>query len=108
LETAVYRLVQEALTNVAKHARASKVRVSVQETDGEIRVEVRDDGAGFDPDAVDRGFGLDGMKERVGLAGGTLRIESGDGGTLLSAKLPARHSHRDERAAWSRADQAAS
>jgi signal transduction histidine kinase len=108
LETAVYRLVQEALTNVAKHARASRVRVSVQETEGEIRVEVHDDGAGFDPDAVDRGFGLDGMRERVGLAGGTLRIESGDGGTLLSANLPARHSHRDERAAWSRADQAAS
>lgn len=108
LETAVYRLVQEALTNVAKHARASRVQVSVHEADGEITVEVRDDGAGFDPRAVDSGFGLDGMKERVGLAGGTLHIESGEGGTLLSANLPARHSHRDGRSAWSRADQAAS
>jgi signal transduction histidine kinase len=108
LETTVYRLVQEALTNVAKHARASRVRVSVQAADGEIRIEVRDDGAGFDPKAVNRGYGLDGMKERVDLAGGTLRIESGEGGTLLSANLPARHSHRDERSAWSHADQAAS
>jgi signal transduction histidine kinase len=108
LETTVYRLVQEALTNVAKHARASRVQVTVREADGEIAVEVRDDGAGFDPQAVDRGFGLDGMRERVALAGGALSIESGEGGTLLSAFLPARHSHRDARSSWSGADQAVS
>ena len=51
LETTVYRLVQEALTNVAKHARADQVRVAVSESDGELLVEVQDDGAGFDPDA---------------------------------------------------------
>ena len=54
LETAVYRLVQEALTNVAKHARADVVRVAVTEADGELLIEVQDDGAGFDPDLATR------------------------------------------------------
>ena len=76
LETTVYRLVQEALTNVAKHARANRVRVTVRESDGELLVEVQDDGAGFDPDAGSHGFGLAGMHERVGLADGTLSIDS--------------------------------
>ena len=88
LETAVYRLVQEALTNVAKHARADAVRVAVTESDGELLIEVQDDGAGFDPDLATEGFGLAGMRERVALAGGTLSIESGEQGTLLSACLP--------------------
>ena len=70
LETAVYRLVQEALTNVAKHARANRVRVAVTESDGELLIEVQDDGAGFDPDISSDGFGLMGIRERVGLAGG--------------------------------------
>jgi len=108
LETAVYRLVQEALTNVAKHARAKHVQVSVREADGEITVQVRDDGAGFDPETVDRGFGLNGMRERVALAGGTLSIESGEGGTLLSACLPARHASRGAQPGLSHADEAAS
>ena len=70
LETTVYRLVQEALTNVAKHARANRVRVAVKESDGELLIEVQDDGAGFDPDLAGEGFGLAGMRERVALAGG--------------------------------------
>jgi len=90
LETAVYRLVQEALTNVAKHARADRVRVAVSESSGELLVEVRDDGAGFDPETASRGFGLAGMQERVSLAGGTLSVESGERGTLVTARLPAR------------------
>jgi signal transduction histidine kinase len=88
LETAVYRLVQEALTNVAKHARASHVRVAVRDADGEILVEVQDDGAGFDHDTSTRGFGLAGMQERVTLAGGTLTVDSGEQGTLIRACLP--------------------
>jgi signal transduction histidine kinase len=88
LETAVYRLVQEALTNVAKHARASRVRVAVKESDGELLIEVQDDGSGFDADLSSDGFGLAGMRERVGLAGGTLSIDSGEHGTLLRACLP--------------------
>ncbi len=90
LETTAYRLVQEALTNVAKHAGARTVRVLVSERSGELLVEVQDDGRGFDPDSASGGFGLDGMRERVSLAGGTLRIDSGERGTLVCARLPAR------------------
>jgi signal transduction histidine kinase len=88
LETTVYRLVQEALTNVVKHARASRVSVTVGASEGELLVEVRDDGAGFDPDVASDGFGLAGMRERVALAGGTLSIHSGEQGTLMRACLP--------------------
>jgi signal transduction histidine kinase len=87
-DTAIYRLVQEALTNVAKHAHAKRVRVAVKESDGQLLIEVQDDGAGFDPDLASDGFGLAGMRERVGLAGGTLSIDSGAHGTLLKACLP--------------------
>jgi signal transduction histidine kinase len=101
LETAVYRMVQEALTNVAKHARADRVRVAVTESDGELSIEVRDDGAGFDPETTSHGFGLAGMQERVTLAGGTLSVESGERGTVISARLPAhiapRATHQPER-----------
>ncbi len=99
LENAVYRLVQEALTNVVKHAGAKSARVAVTEAGGELLVEVQDDGAGFDTANVDQGFGLTGMRERVGLAGGTLSIVSGEGGTLLTARLPARRSARDQASA---------
>jgi signal transduction histidine kinase len=106
LESTVYRLVQEALTNVAKHAAASRVLVRVAESDGEVLIEVQDDGGGFDPNAVSTGFGVAGMHERVSLAGGALSIESGDHGTLLRACLPKRdHAGRLES---SDAEQAAS
>jgi signal transduction histidine kinase len=90
LETAIYRLVQEALTNVAKHAQASTVSVTIGRDGNEMAVEVKDDGAGFDLDAVDQGFGLAGMRERVSLVGGRLDIESGERGTLVAARLPVR------------------
>jgi signal transduction histidine kinase len=108
LETAVYRLVQEALTNVAKHARASRVRVAVAESGGELCIEVQDDGAGFDPDTTGKGFGLSGMHERASLAGGTLRVESGAGGTLLTARLPVRLAGAVGAGRQSRPEQAAS
>jgi signal transduction histidine kinase len=88
LETAVYRLVQEALTNVAKHARASTVRVRVGIYGGSLSIEVRDDGSGFDSKRAGDGFGIAGMRERVALAGGTLVIESSDRGTSLHARMP--------------------
>ncbi len=90
LETAVYRLMQEALTNVAKHARASRVRVSIGAAAGELSIEVQDDGAGFDPELASDGFGLAGMRERVALAGGSLSVASppGEPGTLVRACLP--------------------
>ncbi len=105
LETTVYRLVQEALTNVAKHARANRVRVAVSESDGQLLIEVKDDGAGFAPEARSQGFGLAGMHERVSLAGGTLNIDSGEQGTLVRACLPVL---RDDQAAQSGSEQAAS
>ncbi len=71
LETAVYRLVQEALTNVAKHARASRVRVSVGATERELSIEVQDDGAGFDPELVERRLRAGGHARARG-AGGRL------------------------------------
>jgi signal transduction histidine kinase len=90
LETTVYRLVQEALTNVAKHAHANRVRVLVRESGDELLVEVRDDGAGFASETTSHGFGLAGMRERVSLAGGTLSVDSDERGTLVRARLPAR------------------
>jgi two-component system, NarL family, sensor histidine kinase DevS len=89
LETTVYRVVQEALTNVAKHAEAEHVRVSVALEFDVVRVEVVDDGRGFDPDARVDGFGLVGMKERAALSHGGLEIESAPGRTVVRATLPA-------------------
>ncbi|HLH65715.1 MAG TPA: GAF domain-containing sensor histidine kinase [Solirubrobacteraceae bacterium] len=103
LETTVYRLVQEALTNVVKHARAKSVRVSVRLGDGAVTVDVEDDGVGFDPSARTDGFGLTGMRERAYLAGGSLQIRSDRRGTRLHARLPL---HAPARAG-SPADQAA-
>jgi signal transduction histidine kinase len=91
LETTIYRIVQEALTNALKHAHATHVGVTVAEHDGEVVVEVRDDGAGFRPEAATRGYGLTGMRERVQLAGGRLQIDSGERGTCVRAWVPARH-----------------
>jgi signal transduction histidine kinase len=88
IESTVYRLVQEALTNIDKHANARNVRVAVTASGDAVTVEVQDDGVGFVPDAAGAGFGLTGMRERVFLAGGTLRIDSDQGGTQLRAELP--------------------
>lgn len=88
LQTTVYRLLQEALTNVAKHAQARHVRVAVEQRGDELLIEVRDDGAGFAIDAQTAGFGLAGMRERASLAGGRLQIASDERGTLVRAHLP--------------------
>jgi len=91
LEATVYRVVQEALTNVAKHSQAKQARVEVVEEAGEVRVQISDDGVGFDPEARAEGVGLVGMRERVTLIGGRLELESGSGKTVVRARLPARH-----------------
>jgi signal transduction histidine kinase len=88
LETTIYRVVQESLTNVVKHARADSARVSISLGNGEITIEVEDNGIGFDSEEVTRGFGLAGMRERVLLAGGTLEVDSSGGGTAVRARLP--------------------
>ena len=90
LESTIYRFVQEALSNIAKHARAERVGLRVGARDGVIEVSVVDDGVGFDPEAAYAGFGLLGMRERIQMAGGEMRIESTPGqGTRVEAKLPA-------------------
>jgi signal transduction histidine kinase len=88
LDTTVYRLVQEALTNGAKHAQAKHVTVALSVANGEISVCVQDDGIGFDPAKQTAGFGRAGMRERVDLAHGTLRTDSSDRGTTVLATIP--------------------
>jgi PAS domain S-box-containing protein len=89
LETAVYRLVQEALNNVSKHSMAEQAELRVRELRGHIEIEVSDDGVGFEPNLVREGFGLVGMRERVALLGGTLSIDSTPGsGTRIQAEIP--------------------
>jgi signal transduction histidine kinase len=89
LETTIYRMVQESLTNVARHALAEHVDVEVLEASDEVLVTVRDDGRGFDANVPVSGFGLTGMRERIALAGGRLDISSPEsGGTLVQAVLP--------------------
>jgi signal transduction histidine kinase len=79
-ETAIYRVIQEALTNVVKHAGASRVTIGVRPRDGGVDLTVSDDGAGFDPNAPRDGYGIPGMYERAELANGTLAITSQPGG----------------------------
>lgn len=90
-ERVVYRLVQEALNNVVKHSRASKTRVAVALDGEEVRVEVEDDGEGFDDAVTDGGRGLVGMRERVETLGGEISVRSKPGqGTRVRARLPVR------------------
>jgi signal transduction histidine kinase len=95
IETALYRIVQEALTNVARHARATSVSVLLEHRDGYIRLIVEDDGKGFDVSQVigsgprEKNLGLYGMRERAALLGGTVTIESIPGtGTTIFVTIP--------------------
>ncbi|HEX4838043.1 MAG TPA: GAF domain-containing sensor histidine kinase [Solirubrobacteraceae bacterium] len=89
IETAMYRIVQEALSNAAKHGKARRAVVEVHEDETNIRVSVRDDGTGFDPSDHTDGFGLLGMQERAHLLDGTLQIDSSPGrGTTIEASFP--------------------
>ena len=88
LKTAVYRLVQEALTNVGKHARAAHVDVAVEQGPDAVRVRVADDGHGFDAAEPTEGFGLAGMRERAALMGGRLEVETSAAGTAVTAVFP--------------------
>src|SRR4029079_13009169 len=74
IETAAYRIVQECLSNAARHAEASCVAVELTRRDGVLRIRVSDDGRGFRPGSEAEGFGLRGMRERVELLDGRLRI----------------------------------
>jgi signal transduction histidine kinase len=92
IENAIYRLVQETLTNVSKHALTEQAAVSVRESNGSVTVEVRDEGKGFDVDGITGGFGLIGMRERAELVGGKLAVTSAPGeGTTVTIRVPANH-----------------
>ncbi|MGZ5360095.1 MAG: sensor histidine kinase [Solirubrobacterales bacterium] len=89
LDATIYRLLQEALNNVRKHAGADNVRVTVLEDPEHLTVSVSDDGTGFEPGAGTERFGLSGMRERVQLANGELAISSAPGeGTRVFARIP--------------------
>ena len=90
--TALFRVVQESLNNIERHAGASAVSITLnQDADG-LHLSVRDDGHGFDPEAIaaapDRGLGLSSMRERIETLGGRFTLDSGAQGTLLTARLP--------------------
>ncbi|WP_376796902.1 ATP-binding protein [Thermogemmatispora sp.] len=98
METVLYRIVQEALTNTARHANATKVSIVLREEDGAVYATIRDNGCGFDVEALmktpgqERGLGLAGMQERAVLLDGTLEIKSRPGeGTTIEVRLPLRH-----------------
>jgi signal transduction histidine kinase len=90
VETALYRVVQEALTNVLRHSAARRVSVVLMRSAAQASAVVEDDGGGFDADAVaGHRLGILGMRERAALVGGTLTVESGPGrGTTVIARVP--------------------
>jgi signal transduction histidine kinase len=90
-ETALYRIVQESLTNVAKHAQAQRVSISLTREGGFVTAVIEDDGTGFDAaNTRDDAFGLSGMRERVALLDGGFEVESSPGvGTTIAVEVPA-------------------
>ena len=90
VETTLYRIVQEAVTNVAKHAEARHLSITLTRKNGSVVAIIEDDGKGFDPQAAESdGLGLLGMRERLSLVGGTLRVEAAAGtGTTIAAEVP--------------------
>jgi two-component system sensor histidine kinase UhpB len=93
VELVLYRVIQEALTNVARHANARHVEVWLTQEDARAVATIRDDGVGFDVEAVlaskERGLGLFGMQERMTLVGGRLQLSAWQGGgTLVRAEVP--------------------
>ena len=88
-EAALLRIAQSALANVVQHADATRVDVGLTFADDEVRLDIVDDGVGFDPDAASVGFGLPGMASRVRELGGRFAVESSAGdGTAVAVVLP--------------------
>lgn len=103
IETALYRIIQEALNNIAKHAEADRIEISLEQRDSTITASVLDNGRGFDlgrvlhPESPERGFGIIGMQERVSLLGGKIDIRSRPGfGTHIHIEVPYRKGSGDE------------
>ncbi len=101
LESAIFRIVQEALSNVRKHSGSQRARVELIETASTLRLSIRDWGCGFDPSQVSRErFGLQGIRQRARLLGTTATIESSEGnGTTIAVDLPLIHAEQDRPAA---------
>jgi len=92
LNTTLYRIVQESLTNIHKHADATMVTVGLQQHAGQIYLSIADNGKGFDPAQNTTGFGLQGMRERVAAAGGQFAIYSkSENGCRISVSLPSQN-----------------
>ncbi|WP_159461703.1 HAMP domain-containing sensor histidine kinase [Thermoflexus hugenholtzii] len=105
VELVLYRVAQEALTNIARHARATRVEITLNCSTEHLELLIADDGVGFDPEAVRRSrarsLGLIGMAERLALIGGTLEIDSAPGkGTRIRARVPAGGPHCLAREVW--------
>ncbi|MFM7427470.1 MAG: sensor histidine kinase [Elainella sp.] len=91
LALALYRITQEALTNICKHAEATQVQIALRETDGKVVLTIQDNGRGFAPTQTTTGFGLQGMRERAAALGGTLTWESSAGqGCRVIGRFPSR------------------
>ena len=90
MENAIYRIVQEGLTNACRHSKSPRIRVELVERDGLLQIKVQDWGEGFDPTRVEADrFGLEGIRQRARLLGGSARVESAPGqGTCLTVELP--------------------
>ncbi|MBN2473325.1 MAG: PAS domain S-box protein [Pirellulales bacterium] len=90
VESAIFRIVQESLTNACTHSRSDRIRVTLIQRDQRVTIEVRDWGVGFDPDTVEEHrFGLQGIRERVRLFGGEVTIETSPGqGARINVELP--------------------
>jgi two-component system NarL family sensor kinase len=94
VETAIFRIVQESLTNIHRHSGARKARISIERGDGTVRMSISDDGQGISKEKLKRiaagqsGVGVAGMRERVKQLGGTFQIRSNGPGTTLDVELP--------------------
>lgn len=98
IEQAIFRILQEALANVARHSNASGVKIKISSNNGNLVCTLQDDGIGFDPAQNHNGFGLRSMRERAGVLGGTLQIESTVGvGTSLTVTIPLTQQAADEK-----------
>src|SRR6266487_5232542 len=98
LETNILRIGQEVLTNALRHAQATQFKAELIFDGGEIRLNLRDNGRGFDPTRNHEGFGLQGMRERAGDMGGKFSIESAEGsGTAIAITFPLSRPPESER-----------
>jgi two-component system sensor histidine kinase UhpB len=95
IETALYRIAQESLTNAARHGKARRIVIALRSSAQALRLTIADDGAGFTPGVESGGLGVRGMRERARLLGGTLRLRSAPGcGCIVRATIPTRWSYR--------------